>query len=79
MFEIDEGLFVDPWQVCVVKRVGDGQCAVFMKGQSAIDGGFLVNKDALEVATDVIEARQDDDETEEVDEDDPDEDDDEEE
>ena len=68
MFEIDDGLFLDPWAVVAIKSVGVGQCAVFLKGQSAIDGGFLVNKPALEAATDVLEARQDDDEPDEEDE-----------
>lgn len=28
--------------VAVVKNLGDGKCAVFTPGQSATDGGFLV-------------------------------------
>ena len=70
MFEVETGLFVDPWQVVAVKRVGDGQCCVFLKGQSAVDGGFLVNDDALKIATDVLEARQDFDDAEPGDEED---------
>lgn len=58
MFEIDDGLFLDPWAVVAVKSVGEGKCAVYLKGQSAVDGSFLVNKPALEAATDVMEARQ---------------------
>jgi hypothetical protein len=64
MLEIDTGLFVDPWEVAVVKAVGKGQCAIFMKGASPVDGGFLIEKDALEAATDVVEARRDDDDEE---------------
>jgi len=72
MLEIDTGLFVDPWEVAVVKVVGKGQCAIFLKGASPVDGGFLIEKDALEAATDVVEARRDDDdeETEEEEDDD---------
>ncbi len=58
MFEIEEGFFVDPWKVAAVRRVGEGQCAVFLDGQSALDGGFLIHDDALKVTTDVMEARE---------------------
>lgn len=58
MFEITDGLFVDPWKVVAVKRVGEGRCAVFFDGQSAMDGGFLIEEDALKIATDILEARE---------------------
>jgi hypothetical protein len=67
MFEIDDGFFVDPWCVMAVKSVGKGQCAIFLKGQTSMEG-FLIGKDALEAATDVLEARRDDEEPEEEDE-----------
>ena len=60
MFEIDTGLFIDPWQVAAVKKLGDNTCVVFLKGMSTKDG-FTIEKDALEAATDVLEARQDED------------------
>ena len=62
MFEIADGLVVDPWKVSAVKKVGDGKSAVFLDGQSPIDGGFTIDKDYIEAATDVLEARQEDDE-----------------
>jgi len=58
MIEIKTGLIVDPWKVAAVKRVGEGQCAVFLDGHSAVDGGFLVDDDYIKIATDVLEARQ---------------------
>ena len=60
MFEIDDGLYVDPWEVAAVKKLGDNTCVVFLKGMSTKDG-FIIEKDALEAATDVLEARQDED------------------
>jgi hypothetical protein len=63
MFEIDDGLFIDPWQVAAVKKLGDNTCVVFLKGMSTKDG-FTIEKDALEAATDVLEARQDENEHE---------------
>jgi hypothetical protein len=64
MFELVDGFFVDPWCVMAIKSAGKGKCSVFLKGQSAMDGGFLIEKDALEAATDVVQARRDDDEEE---------------
>lgn len=55
MIEIIEGLFICPEHVIAVKDIGDGSCAVFMVGQSAADGGFTVEREALEVATDIAE------------------------
>lgn len=62
MFEIEEGLIVDPWKVAAVKKVEEGKSAVFLDGQSPIDGGFLVEGDYVKIATDVLEARAEDDE-----------------
>jgi hypothetical protein len=62
MFEIDTGLIVDSWKVAAVKRVGEGKSAVFLDGQSPVDGGFLVEGDYIKIATDVLEARAEDDE-----------------
>lgn len=50
MIELTDGLFVNPKLVAVVKSVSDDQCAIFTPGQSATDGGFLVNRPGLEVA-----------------------------
>jgi hypothetical protein len=50
MIELTDGLFVNPKLIAVVKSLGDDQCAIFTPGQSATDGGFLVNRSGLEVA-----------------------------
>jgi len=61
---ITEDLFVNPWKVTVVKAAGEGKCVLYVSGQSALDG-FVVNRDALEVATDILEAMEEDGEPEE--------------
>lgn len=50
MIEIADGVFVDPELIAVVKAVGKDKCAIFTPGQSAIDGGFLLDRPAVEVA-----------------------------
>lgn len=55
MIEIKPGLFVHACHVAAVKEIDEESCTVFMIGQSATDGGFLVERPALEVATDVAE------------------------
>ena len=59
MIEIDEGLFICVSHVVAVKSVDDGKCAIFMVGQSAADGGFLVERDALEVAEEITDELED--------------------
>jgi hypothetical protein len=46
----DNELWVDPELVAAIKAVGEGQCAVFFAGQSALADGFLVRYPATEVA-----------------------------
>ena len=53
MIEIIEGVWVDPRHVAVVKRVGDDKCALFTSGQSAVDGGFLIERSAEEVVDEI--------------------------
>lgn len=55
MIEISDGLFVAARHVAVVKKLSNNSCAVFTVGQSAVDGGFHVERPALEVATDVMQ------------------------
>jgi hypothetical protein len=64
MIEIYDGFFVNPWKVTVIKTAGKDKCVLYVSGQSALDG-FVVDRDALEVATDIVEAQREDDETEE--------------
>ncbi len=61
MIEIYEGFFVNPWKVTVVKAAEKDKCVLYVSGQSALDG-FVVDRAALEVATDIVEAMQEDDE-----------------
>lgn len=56
LIEVEEGLFIQPCKVMVVKATEEGKCAVFMSGQSAVDGSFIVHRDAVDVADDVNEA-----------------------
>jgi hypothetical protein len=60
MIEIDDGFFVDPYSVTVVKAGGKKRCVIFVTGQSALDG-FVINRPALEVATDIVEELQEND------------------
>lgn len=56
LIEIEEGLFIQPRKVMAVKTIEEDKCAVFMSGQSAVDGSFLVHRDAVDVADDVNSA-----------------------
>jgi hypothetical protein len=59
MIEIYNGFFVNPWKVTVVKAIDTDKCILYVSGQSALDG-FVVDKNALEVATDIVEAMNED-------------------
>jgi hypothetical protein len=56
VIELGDGFYVQPSKVAAVKDVGDGKCAVFTEGQSAIDGGFLVEGEAVDIADKIDEA-----------------------
>lgn len=55
MIEIEGGTYIASEHVAVIKEVDKDRCVVFIVGQSATDGGFLVDRPALELATDVLE------------------------
>lgn len=55
MIEIQEGFFFDVEGGTIVKAVGENQCSLYPRGVSAMDGGFLIDRPALEVATDIAE------------------------
>lgn len=57
MIEIQDGLYVAAEHVTFIKEVDEKSCSVWVVGQSATDGGFLIPKSALEMATDVLEAK----------------------
>ena len=53
MIEIVDGVFVNPRKVAVIKEVDKDKCALFTSGQSAVDGGFLIDRPAIEVAEEI--------------------------
>ena len=55
MIEIQPGFFFDVEGGTIVKAVGENQCALFPRGVSVMDGGFLIDRPALEVAVDIAE------------------------
>ena len=62
MIEIDDGLFLEPRCGIVIKAIEEGKCALFLPGQSAIDGGFLLNRVAAELAEEIADELDDQDE-----------------
>lgn len=59
LIELDDDLSVETDNVTAVRRstLDDDQCVVFCVGQSAVDGGFLVNLPYDEVTKMLREAR----------------------
>ena len=55
MIEIDDGFFVNPWKVTAIKAAEKDKCVLYLSGQSALEG-FLVKRNALELATEIVEA-----------------------
>lgn len=53
LIQVDDDLWVRPSLVAAVKRFDEGKCTVFIAGQSAVDGGFLIDRDADSVVEDV--------------------------
>lgn len=53
LIQLDDDIWVQPRSVAAVKSFDDGKCTVFLKGQSAVDGGFVVERDAESVVDDV--------------------------
>jgi len=56
MIELADGIFIAPEHVVAVKKIDDGQCALFFIGQSAVDGGFLLPYSAEEVSEAINDA-----------------------
>lgn len=63
LIQISDDLWIQPRKVIAIKRSGvdDDQSTVFMSGQSAVDGGFVVDREMWELAEDVNRALADDD------------------
>ena len=55
MSEIQTGFFFDVEGGTIVKAVGENQCSLYPRGVSSMDGGFLIDRPALEVAVDIAE------------------------
>lgn len=58
LLEIADGLCVQPRKVVAIKRseLEDEKCTVFLAGQSAVDGGFLVDREYEDVRDEVNSA-----------------------
>ena len=57
--EIDDGYYIKAEAVVVVKRISKNRCALWVRGQSAMDG-FVVERNAEELLNEIIEACSDD-------------------
>lgn len=68
MIEIEDGFFVDPFAVTAVKAAGKGKCILYVRGQSALEG-FYLEREALEVAQEIMEAKNGEEDAEEDDDD----------
>ncbi len=53
MIELDQGFFFEPRRGIVVRAVEDEKCALFLKGANAIDGSFVLNRPAADVAEEI--------------------------
>jgi hypothetical protein len=54
MIEIEDGFFIFPEKVFAVKAVGKKKCLLYPDGTSALDG-FLLERNALEVAQEIVD------------------------
>ena len=52
MLEVDDGIYLSPEHVTMIKSAGEGKCALWVTGQSALDG-FVLDRDAKELAEDI--------------------------
>jgi hypothetical protein len=55
VIELQDGFYFDVEGGTIVKSVGENQCSLYPRGVSSMDGGFLIDRPALEVATDIAE------------------------
>ena len=51
--EIEKGIFVVPTKVTVIKAIDKKKCALFVQGQSALEG-FVVERNALDLAREIV-------------------------
>ena len=57
LVHIVEGVWIDPWDVKVVKKISETSCAFWVTGQSAMDG-FVLDYPAEEVVQAIEDARE---------------------
>ena len=57
LVHIVEGVWVDPWDVKVIKKISDNSCAFWVTGQSAMDG-FVLDYPAEDVVQAIEDARE---------------------
>ncbi len=55
MIEIEEDTFIAPAMVTMVKASGKRKALLYFVGQSALEG-FVVNRNALELAQEIVDA-----------------------
>jgi hypothetical protein len=69
MIEIEDGFFIFPEKVFAVKAVGEKKCLLYPDGASALDG-FLLERNALEVAQEIVDGMAEEEIVEDVEEED---------
>jgi hypothetical protein len=72
MIEIEDGFFIFPEKVFAVKAVGKKKCLLYPDGASTLDG-FLLERNALEVAQEIVDGMVEEEMVEDVEEEDGDE------
>ncbi len=64
MIEIDDGIFVNPWKVTLVKAADKKKSVLYVDGQSALDG-FVIKRNALELAQEIMDGMNEEEDEEE--------------
>lgn len=57
LVELIEGIWVDPWDIKLVKKIDDQKCAFWLSGQSALDGAFTIDYSAEDLVQLIQDAR----------------------
>ena len=70
--QVTDDIFLDPEAVMMIKAIDKEKCLVFLNGQSALEG-HIIEREALDLATELIEEMNDSDEKSDDEEDDEDE------
>lgn len=61
LIQISDGLWINPCKVIAVKSPSEDaeECTIFMSGQAAVDGGFLVKRPLSEIVNELNEFLED--------------------